>query len=110
MLMPGKIDADHSSTARLGVGLVAVDGRGYFRAAAYARTPPWVQTIPAAEGWALWVVLVETASRHKVITGCLGNVRILRQGRALATVPNRSSGRIWKAIFDILEDVTSTDW
>ena len=72
------IDDEHHTTARLGVGLVAIDRIGKLRAAAMARPPPWVRTIPGAEAWALWLVLTNTAARRKVVTDCMGNLQKLR--------------------------------
>ena len=104
------IDNEHESTARLGVGIVAVSSDGSLRAAARARTPPWVRTIPAAEAWALWVVLASTVHRGKIITDCMGNVHKMRNGKQWATAPNRVSARIWTDIFNALDGEEKCDW
>ena len=64
------IDSFHRDMARLGVGVAAVDDFGTLVAAAYARPPAWIRTIPAAEAWALWLVLATTVRRKRVVTDC----------------------------------------
>ena len=104
------INPEHRSTARLGVGLAAVDANGSLCAAAFARPPPWVRTIPAAEAWALWVVLDNTNDRRAVITDCQGNVSTLRNGRTWATAAARKAARVWADIFYKIGQPGNTDW
>ena len=103
------IDSGHWSTARLGVGIAAGDPHGTVCAAAFARPPPWIRTIPAAEAWALWVVLDNTCARRAVITYCQGNFNALRNGRVWATGAARKAARIWANIFGKFEPPTGTD-
>ena len=64
-----QIDTEgEAAAARYGVGAVAVSPRGELVAAAYAVPPVYIDTIPAAEAWALWLVLSCTLTRKQVIT------------------------------------------
>ena len=67
-----QIDTDGEAAAvRFGVGAVAVNDNGDLIAALRAVPPAFIDSIPAAEAWALWLVLSETPARKRV-HGLLG--------------------------------------
>ena len=89
---------------RLGVGLVAVHAEAPVALAA-AVPPEWIDTIPGAEAWALFVVLSMAHSPPMMITDCLGNRRMLLSGEEQATAPGKILARVWHAIFACRENV-----
>ena len=104
------IDNQYKATARLGVGVVALDTLGNMVAAAHAIPPPWISSIPAAEAWGLWLVVSSTPCRKTVVTDCKGNVTALRSGRQWATASKRKAARIWNEIFGCLEPDDEGKW
>ena len=69
---------------RLGAGLVGI-ADGIPKAVAMATPPAWIDTIPGAEAWSLYVVLGMCCRLPSVVTDCLGNRRTLLEGREVAT-------------------------
>ena len=88
---------------RVGAGLVGL-ADDIPVALAAATPPPWIDTIPGAEAWALFVVLNNCMDLPKVTTDCLGNRRTLLGGQEYATASGRPLARIWAAIFACCED------
>ena len=67
-------------------------------------TLPWISTTPGAEAWALLIVLHSSAGRLGIVTDCLGNVYIIRNGKERATHAFRPLARLWGLIFSALDD------
>ena len=88
---------------RVGAGIVGL-ARGIPIAIATATPPEWVDTIPGAEAWSLYVVLAMCCSLPGVVTDCLGNRRTLLAGRADATAAARPLARVWNSIFNCCEE------
>ena len=87
---------------RVGAGMVGIAG-GVPRAVAWAIPPPWIDTIPGAEAWALYVVLSICVRLPQVTTDCMGNRRTILEGREAATAASRPLARVWNAIFSCCE-------
>ena len=90
---------------RLGAGLVGVCGSRPV-ALAIAVPPPWIDTIPGAEAWALFCIMAASHSLPSVMTDCLGNLRTLLEGREAATSAKRPLARVWAAIFSCCDEAT----
>jgi hypothetical protein len=81
---------------RSGAGLVGISESRPVAIAA-AVPPPWIDTIPGAEAWALFCILAASHSLPSVITDCLGNLRTLLEGREAAVAARRPLARVWAA-------------
>ncbi len=82
-------------------------------AAAFGATPAWIQSMPAAEAWALLMATRVAAPSVPYITDCLENVRTLRKGPRWATAPGRVCARVWSvlmAAFDNEDDRMLVEW
>ena len=77
---------------------------GVPKALAMATPPPWIDTIPGAEAWALYIVLSLCSTLPSVTTDCLGNRRTLLEGKEPATAASRPLARVWNAIFACCKD------
>ena len=87
---------------RVGAGMVALDN-GIPVALATATPPPWIDTIPGAEAWALYAVLSMCFQLPRINTDCLGNRKTLLDGMEAATAASRPLARVWAAIFTCCE-------
>ena len=88
---------------RLGTGITGIL-HGTPAALAWAIPPPWIDSIPGAEAWALFTVLRMCHTLPAVTTDCLGNRRTLLEGKEAATRADRPLARVWNAIFSCCED------
>ncbi len=70
--------------------------------------PPWIDTVAAAEAWALLQAarLADPGTVFK--TDCLSVLRAIRSGRARATAPDRPLARVMQLIFGYFDDPSST--
>ena len=68
-----------------------------------ATPPEWIDTIPGAEAWSLYVVLAMCCSLPGVVTDCLGNRRTMLAGKVDATAAARPLARVWNSIFNCCE-------
>ena len=105
-----QIDAQDDRSARYGAGLVGVDTRGCLVAAAYGCPPRHVDNIPAAEAWAIWLVLANTPTRRTVHTDCQSNLTLLRSGARNGVKASNRNARVWGSIFAALDGDEGTAW
>ena len=66
--------------------------------------PISVKSIPAAEAWAISVVLRATPARRQLFTDCKANLAVLARGKQWATSGKRASASIWRSIFSALDE------
>ena len=99
-----QIDARTEAAVRFGIGAVAVNRNGDLVAAMRGIPPRHVKSIPAAEAWAISVVLQATPARRQLYTDCKSNLSIIARGREWATSAKRANARIWSSIFMALDD------
>ena len=104
------IDGPASTLSRTGVGFAAIGPRGELVAYGYAVPPWWISTTPAAEAWALGIVLGSTMVRKAVVTDCMGNLTTILNGAAWGTAANRKHARVWAPIFIALDSEERSDW
>ena len=88
--------------------MVAIDPAGRLVAAAWARPPAWIGSIPAAEAWAVAEVLRSTPCRRALITDCLSNLKLAQGGKARACAPTCANARVWSSIFSAVDDEACT--
>ncbi len=82
-------------------------------AAAFGAAPAWIQSMPAAEAWALLMATRVAMPSIPYVTDCLENVHTLRKGPRWATAPGRACARVWSvlmAAFDNEDDRLLVEW
>ena len=90
--------------------MVGVGMQGELLGAAWARPSSWVNTIPAAEAWGLWMVTANTPARRNVVTDCKTNWNVLRAGWDSSTSYRRKDARTWRGIMQNVDDAGQHDW
>jgi hypothetical protein len=94
-----QMDAEVEGMARFGYAGVAVNEAGELEAAFRGIPPSFVKTIAAAEAWAIYRVMASTPCRKRILTDCLSNFTLARQGQRAATAASNPTARIWNLIF-----------
>ncbi len=97
-------DGTSKRLRRCGWALVAVDASGRVVASASGSTPPWVDTVAAAEAWAVLQAARMAAPGTVFKTDCLAVLMAIRAGREKATAPDRPLARTMALIFNYFDD------
>ncbi len=74
------LDPHDPHMLRLGFGIIALDSAGILRVAAHGRPPHYVRSVPACECYAAAVVLSKVVTCRQLVTDCLANVLLAREG------------------------------
>ncbi len=107
------IDAKHVQLRRFAWAFTAVDDSGEVIAEASGVPPPWVESIAAAEAWAIHAAASAAAPGSAFITDCATVANLLRAGRCRATAPTCKLARVMMRLFTIFDspgDAGSVIW
>ncbi len=98
---------------RLGWSFVAVGSDGQVLAAASGVPPPWVDSVAAAEAWALVQAASTALPGSTFKTDCQAVLKAVRSGRAKATAHDRPLARVMGILlaqFDGPDEVANLVW
>ncbi len=90
--------------ARYGWSFVVVDNHGRIVAAAHGVPPAWVESVAAAEAWALVQAALVARPGSVYKTDCLAVLKSMRAGRVSATAHDRPLARVMAKLFNYFED------
>jgi len=100
------MDGPDVLTARCGFAMALVSDTGDLLATAHGAPPPWVDSAAASEAWAYLNVLQTCPETPAVVTDCEAILTTVAAGRRSACAASRPLARIWKMVFNILDDDT----
>ncbi len=98
---------------RLGWSFVAIDPNGQVVAAASGVPPPWIDSVAAAEAWALVQAASTALPGSTFKTDCQSILKAVRSGRAKATAHDRPLARVMGILlaqFDGPDEVANLVW
>ncbi len=99
------LDGPSSQLGRLGWAFVVVDAEsGQVLAAAFGAVPAWIVSMPAAEGWALYMATTVMMTSSVYVSDCLEVVRSIHKGPSWAEAPSRVQARLYGMIMPVFEN------
>ena len=108
-----RLDGPSSLLARLGWAFVVLDNQGMVVAAAAGVPPPWIDSIPGAEAWAILQAITRCGATVRIVSDCKPCVDFIKAGERVATAASRPLARVFRLIFQVLPhdwSPTLIDW